>query len=764
MSSYDVWDFNRLRVDERQLAFAKTHAGLTFDPLALRGYNGSIQMPSAGLASQYRLDSWKEIAVYLRREVRTVQRWEAKEGLPVHRHLHDTQVTVYAYSTELDEWLAKRRPAQDIGDSVVFTRAVPLPWGLRTKVFLFGGSVLILLVIGLAWTRTRAVGARLGFQARDWVLLAGFENRTGEPLFDGTLQYALQRELSNSRSVNVVPPERAEDALRLMRKPPETPIDVATGREICLRDGGIRLLLTGKGEKLGSTYLFSVQLVEPSQGRILAVASEQAASMDQVWPAVRKLSNWVRQSLGEELSVTPRDRERLQQVTTPSLRALQLYTQAEAVGRENQWGASEQLVRQALEYDSEFASGWIWLAWSVRNQGKPAEEYGPFTDKAMRLATKASEHERLFILGSYQEFAGRAEKAVEAYSALLRLHPEDFWSRHNLIYLSSREELPSLLASYADLRPNDLRLNGEAAVALAASGDLASGRRYLGRARGLITRETSELLPAEQTEVELFPVHDSWLNDDPKSGLEELSRLGQRFNSLSPVRRQIFARHAGLSYLGFGQVKTAEEWFQKIDDEAEAQDLFALAAYVAGDEVRCREYAAKFRQRPGGEVGYHSGIALARVGPVPEPQKFINHYEKRVENIVLIHLKGEVALSQGNIEEAIHLLTQATDDFRSGGNQELLISSDGLALALERHGQPQEALRVLEDASQERFLEFAWNSPFGVFWLRIQAHLAKLYRELGRTQEASNIEHQLRRVLAYADPDHPILLQLKQAS
>src|SRR5947208_8736574 len=51
-----------------------------------------------------RLDSWKEIASYLRRDVRTVQRWEKQEGLPIHRIQHDTQGTVFAYKSEIDAW------------------------------------------------------------------------------------------------------------------------------------------------------------------------------------------------------------------------------------------------------------------------------------------------------------------------------------------------------------------------------------------------------------------------------------------------------------------------------------------------------------------------------------------------------------------------------------------------------------------------------------------------------------------------------------
>src|SRR5580693_2255909 len=57
------------------------------------------------------LDSWKEIAAYVKRDVTTVQRWERREGMPVHRHLHDKQGSVYAFCSELDSWLAGRRVA-----------------------------------------------------------------------------------------------------------------------------------------------------------------------------------------------------------------------------------------------------------------------------------------------------------------------------------------------------------------------------------------------------------------------------------------------------------------------------------------------------------------------------------------------------------------------------------------------------------------------------------------------------------------------------
>jgi tetratricopeptide (TPR) repeat protein len=720
-------------------------------------------MASPESAPQHRLDSWKEIARYLRREVRTIQRWEANEGLPIHRHLHDTQVTVYAFPAELDDWLAKRRPSEESRGPVVAECRVRW-WRLHRTALLSSGAALALLVIGV-WVGERTVAVRRELQPREWILLADFENRTGEHLFDGTLQYALERVLSNSPFVSIVPHERTMDTLRLMRRPPDIKIDTAIGREICMRDGGIRVLLTGAVEKLGSTYVFSARLVEPIQGRTLAAAAEQATGPEQVWPAVRELSNWVRHTLGEQLNAIQPTGKQLQRVTTPSLRALQVYSQAEAAGHENKWGASEQLVRQALQYDPEFASGWIWLAWSLRHQGKPLREYKPLAQKALSLSEKASEREHFFILGSYHQFAGQDEEAVEAYSALAQLYPDDIGARNNLIYVCSREELPSLMMGYADLRPNDFRMNEEAAGAAAGSGDFVNARRYWDRARALLTPETGKLFPGEETEFELFPVHEAWLRDDPKSGIEELSRLGERLDSLDPVRREIFTQHAGLCYLGFGKVKTAEAWFKKLADESTAHDLLALAAYVRGDEISCRDHAARFFAHPGSgrKVGYSSGVALARVGPVPQPEKFIEHYANLLENVFLVHIKGELALSQGQLGEAIQRLQQATEGFRRGGNHSFLISSDGLALAFERRGEPSQAIRVLETASQERLLELAWDAPYGVFWLRIQAHMAQLYRQVGRRDDARKIEDQLRRILAYADADHPIRVQLEQS-
>lgn len=85
--------------------------------------------PSRGEPRDGHLDSWKEIAAHLGRDVRTAQRWERGEGLPVHRHQHDKLGSVYAYRDELNAWKAARsaRPdPQGVGDAVAVEATVPM--------------------------------------------------------------------------------------------------------------------------------------------------------------------------------------------------------------------------------------------------------------------------------------------------------------------------------------------------------------------------------------------------------------------------------------------------------------------------------------------------------------------------------------------------------------------------------------------------------------------------------------------------------------
>ena len=78
--------------------------------------------PTSGTVASCRLDSWKDIADYLNRSVRCVQRWERVEGLPVRRLRHQRNSSVYAIRTELDDWYFRRTTRAAKNCSNVFAR------------------------------------------------------------------------------------------------------------------------------------------------------------------------------------------------------------------------------------------------------------------------------------------------------------------------------------------------------------------------------------------------------------------------------------------------------------------------------------------------------------------------------------------------------------------------------------------------------------------------------------------------------------------
>ncbi len=126
------------------------------------------ETPSA-TGFEARLDSWKEIANYFSRDVTTVQRWEKREGMPVHRHLHDRMGSVYAYRAELDAWARGRNLRPTIQQELVSPPAEPAipeppapPPSLKTRnfegkrkwVLVLGAVVTLVIVAALCFQRT----------------------------------------------------------------------------------------------------------------------------------------------------------------------------------------------------------------------------------------------------------------------------------------------------------------------------------------------------------------------------------------------------------------------------------------------------------------------------------------------------------------------------------------------------------------------------------------------------------------------------------
>ena len=179
-------------------------------------------------------------------------------------------------------------------------------------------AVVVLVLLGL-WYFRRAPA----LTDKDTILLADFVNTTGDPVFDGgTLKEALAVKLLETPFINIFSGDRIRETLRLMDRPPDSPINTDLAREICIRQG-LKAYVAGSISRFDANYVLVLRAVAASTGETLAMVQEGAESKAQVPDQLGRVSMKLRQKLGESLQSLQRFNKPLEQVTTASLDALQ---------------------------------------------------------------------------------------------------------------------------------------------------------------------------------------------------------------------------------------------------------------------------------------------------------------------------------------------------------------------------------------------------------------------------------------------------------
>src|SRR5712691_11570867 len=160
------------------------------------------------------LDSWKEIATHVKRDVSTVQRWEKREGMPVHRHVHDKRGSVYAYSSELDAWLQSRRlrleeeekehRAETSEEAEGDHGPSETPWARRWLVL---SGIAVLALLAVTYFTTRSHGGRATRSKIESLAVLPLKNLSGDPaqeyFADGMTEAIIGR-LSMIRGLRVI--------------------------------------------------------------------------------------------------------------------------------------------------------------------------------------------------------------------------------------------------------------------------------------------------------------------------------------------------------------------------------------------------------------------------------------------------------------------------------------------------------------------------------------------------------------------------------
>jgi len=344
-------------------------------------------------------------------------------------------------------------------------KAAPLVSWRRTTL---GGVWALAAFIALiaAWMVMRALGigpagslmaaGKLG--ERDQVILADFRGEV-----DSTLRFtvteAFRADLSQSKNLNVMPANAVRETLRRMERPASAPVDYAVAREIATREG-IKAVIEGEILSAGSQFLLSARLVAAQNGEQLAAFSESADGLDDIIPAISRLTKKIRAKTGESLR-TIQNARTLDRVTTPSLQALEKYMTAVRAFETGEGGFSKglELLEEALAIDSGFAMAYRKLAVELGNRGLDPDRQRSAIQKAYDNRDRLSESERQLTVAAYYSYGPTrdGQRVLAAYEDLLARDPNNTTALNNasvwLQEIRQYARADSLATRAAELEP-----------------------------------------------------------------------------------------------------------------------------------------------------------------------------------------------------------------------------------------------------------------------------------------------------------------------
>jgi tetratricopeptide (TPR) repeat protein len=616
------------------------------------------------------------------------------------------------------------------------------------------------------------------------VLVADIQNDTGEPLLDGTVRFALERELA--AMAPVAARGRIDDALALMRRPSGARLDTELAREVALRDGAIAAVVGGRVERLGTRYAVTLEVRRPDDGVLVASLHEPSLQLASLLDGIRRLSAGVRRHLGGRAAAAGPRSAPMPRVTTSSLRALQLYAKAyDGLFERNPSAASataaESLLREAILADPGFADAHRMLAFAVRVAGERSgrsrlDEARGHADRALELAQTAGVSERIRSQGEWHavrffanppepQASEHARGVLASCSALLELDSEDVQALTQCAEFHQRIEdpNPAFAMRLADARP----LNPHAQVAaaralLTQSNDLARAQQYLARAVAVpLTEETAEPV----TTARLFAARQAWVDDRPHDAVRIADALRAEFDSTSGVVRAAIARPLWSLYLDLGQLARAEEIAGADDRSIGRRASLAVVASFREDPATLRRVLRRLypRVEEAGnvvstfvEAGLVADarrlIAAQWTQTAPRPPSYSNYVRM---------IDANLSLAEGRHSESIETLTALIQEHgsRPFGSRRAR-QARLLADALTARGNLDRAIAVLESVPPRHVRVMGWGLNGQAEWLQIRDRLAALYRRVGRTDEAAAVEDGLRVLLQFADDDHPIRRRL----
>ena len=285
-------------------------------------------------------------------------------------------------------------------------------------------------VIGLliaTWWLARGPAVPVQHEAVS-VLIADFDNRAGDPDFNGSLEQPLGIAIEAASFITTYNRDDARKLITQLKL--GTTLDESSARLLAMREG-IKVILAGSVERSGSGYALRIKALNPTDGATIATASASASKKDDVLQRVGTAAARIRKELGDTTS----DSDRLaasETVTAASLEAVREYSLAQDLLYSGKDEEAIVYYKRAIEKDPNLGraySGWGISATNLGRKEEAAEAY----KKALSLMDRMTEREKYRMLGTYYlQVARNYTEAINNYSTLVKLYPYDRSGHGNL--------------------------------------------------------------------------------------------------------------------------------------------------------------------------------------------------------------------------------------------------------------------------------------------------------------------------------------------
>jgi tetratricopeptide (TPR) repeat protein len=604
-----------------------------------------------------------------------------------------------------------------------------------------------------------------GFSRRDWILITDFQNATGESVFDRSLNNALAIGLEQSNHLNVFPKTRVAETLQRMLREDTGVIDEELGGEIARREN-LTVLVVPSIDKVGSTYVLGIRMIDPLTGEDVLSRSMQADGPDEVLPALDRLARRLRRDLGESLYSVTRQSVPLGQATTPSLEALEAWSEGQFHWGQRRFDEAVTLFQRAIELDPSFAMAHQELGGAYYYMGDRQNGERHF-ETSVSLTDRITERERLWIQAEIENWRENYESAVAAYNIYLTRFQDDLSGWFRLGFAQMRQghspEAVQAFARVAELDPTNV----------AAYINLATSYNQLGEREKALEHYLNafELRPEWRTSGNLN--HEFGFNYAELGEIESAEAVFREMLSGPDDQRALGYRSLGLLNMYVGRYREAQEHLRQavLIQEALGYGLseFRSRLYLAsalsahGAEEAVREELARARVLAEPEsvepnwlqyVGKHH----ARLGMIEETEHFLANAITRMnedspgDRAAVAHLRGELALAQGRTEEALRHLQTA---------YALTESSYALASLAYAHY----VAGDLETAEEEYLtlifrLDIGWEAQEP--WAQAHYRLGNIYQQLGDTGNALKYYRALQEIWRDGDDDLLLLAEARR--